>query len=66
MNTEIESLPAVPAKRLLVEALAHLGAAEIQFTPSEDAIIREHIGIARALLAQAIYGPDFTTKRGGE
>ena len=56
MNAEIESLPAVSVKTLLLEVLAHLGAAEIQFIDSDDPIIRENVIVAKALLMQALYG----------
>ena len=45
-----EKLPPVPAKDLIEEAFAHLGAAKIQFIDSDDQIIRDHVTAAYELI----------------
>jgi hypothetical protein len=43
-------LPSVPSEDLIKEALAHLGAAKVQFIASDDPQIREHVLAAHGLL----------------
>ena len=45
-----EEIPSVPAKDLIEEAFAHLGAAKSQFIDSDDQIIKEHVLAAYELI----------------
>ena len=51
VTPKTEELPTIPSAHLIREALSHLMAAKVQFCDTDDAIIREHVLIAYALLA---------------
>ena len=50
----IDDLKNVSARVLIEDALAHIGAAKVQFLDSDDYIIREHVTIAYELLRKAL------------